>query len=58
MSYTVKFIRVQTTSSLAQEKMEIEINNFLDTLNQSKKVHNVTLELVGNDLIGVILYDN
>lgn len=58
MSYTVKFIRVQTTSSLAQEKMEIEINNFLDTLNQSKKVYNVTLELVGNDLIGVILYDN
>jgi len=32
------------------------INDFLDQLGQQDKVQNVTITKIGNDIIGVILY--
>lgn len=41
---------------MAQIHLETLINDFLDQLSQQDKVQNVTITKIGNDIIGVILY--
>lgn len=52
----VKFVRVSNTGDMAQIHLETLINDFLDQLSQQDKVQNVTITKIGNDIIGVILY--
>jgi len=52
----VKFVKVHNTSDMAQIHLETLINDFLDQLSQQDKVQNVTITKIGNDIIGVILY--